>query len=165
MPGATTTYGPEAVSNVTTHPFGGGGGTIALLPLILSMALRRRVPGGIAPTSRERMGFAPRGRAPYIPAREPAFGGQDPREAEAQRFALMQIAQRAMAAGGPPPTRMLAGPGITPGYTMDPLAMNAYQRELFLPQSATAGMRRERSRGYDPRSGGYTESESAAGLF
>ena len=39
----------------------------------------------------------------------------------------------------PAPTRLVTGPNVTPGYVMDPNAMSAIQRKLFLPDSATGG--------------------------
>jgi hypothetical protein len=44
---------------------------------------------------------------------------------------------RAQAAESGPPLRMVSGPGIIPGYMPDTTRMNAYQRDLYLPQSSS----------------------------
>lgn len=37
---------------------------------------------------------------------------------------------------GPAPTRLVQGAGIVTGRTLDPLAMNAFQRQAYLPQGS-----------------------------
>ena len=48
------------------------------------------------------------------------------------RQAMIELQQQ----NQPPPMRMVSGAQIRPGYAMDPNAMSAYQRKLFLPQSS-----------------------------
>jgi len=56
------------------------------------------------------------------------------RQARAQTR-MLEGQERAM--GGPAPTRMVTGPGVIPGPTMDPFKMSGYQRQAFLPQEST----------------------------
>ena len=49
------------------------------------------------------------------------------------RDEIMQMQARQ----NPAPMRMVTGAGITPGYVMDTNAMNAYQRQAYLPQNST----------------------------
>ena len=37
---------------------------------------------------------------------------------------------------GPAPTRMMFGPNVIPGRTLDPMAMSGAQRQMFLPQGS-----------------------------
>lgn len=61
-----------------------------------------------------------------------------PRGPERQLESMRRTAEmkRLQAEMGPMPTKMLFGPGIVPGRVADINAMNAYQRQLFLPQSS-----------------------------
>jgi hypothetical protein len=80
-----------------------------------------------------------------------------PSEAAAQRAALEQIIMRSQAASNPPPMRLVTGAGVNPGYVLDPNAMNAYQRQLYLPQATQSeGRRTIQTPGY---------AESVSGLF
>lgn len=88
--------------------------------------------------SRNPMG-ASESRRPASPP-EGAYWGRDPRTSiktnmdhlrDRDEIMQMQAAQQ------PAPMRMVTGPGVTPGYVMDPNAMNAYQRELYLPKNST----------------------------
>jgi hypothetical protein len=42
------------------------------------------------------------------------------------------------AAEQPPPMQYVTGAGVVPGWMQDPNAMNAYQRQAYLPQSSEA---------------------------
>jgi hypothetical protein len=57
---------------------------------------------------------------------------------EAQRRALQMRAAEAelQAQMNPAPTRMVHGAGIMSGRTLDPLAMNAFQRRAYLPNES-----------------------------
>lgn len=44
---------------------------------------------------------------------------------------------RLQAMSGPAPTKLITGPQIIPGEVLDPLQMNSFQREAFLPGSSS----------------------------
>lgn len=50
------------------------------------------------------------------------------------------------------PTRMVTGPGVVPGRTLDVLAMSPWQRQAFLPQAAVPPKKDERFLGDQPSS-------------
>lgn len=57
-------------------------------------------------------------------------------DAMKQRLLAAQVGQaeaEAAAAQLPAPLRMVSGPGVVPGYTMDTLAMSGAQRQAYLP--------------------------------
>src|SRR5690349_9715145 len=57
----------------------------------------------------------------------------------------------------PAPLRMVTGPGVIPGYVQDVNAMNAYQRQAYLPQNAGASY----SPGVVGRAANEAESQQA----
>jgi hypothetical protein len=65
------------------------------------------------------------------------------------------MAARNKAMAGPMPTKMLFGFNVMPGRTADPNAMNAYQREAFLPSQSM-------SSGGGPSSAGLTPASASA---
>jgi len=58
------------------------------------------------------------------------------REQEFRNAQIRGEILRLQAQSGQAPVRMVTGAGIIPGYTLDPLAMNYYQRQAYLPTSA-----------------------------
>jgi len=151
MMGAETSYYPGgSQTRASTGPVAG------IDPAsmdLLNRVLQKRLQGALAEPS---PGAAGRSRSPLgasegysapAPRRQATEGyiGRDPRPSKHEmddEFAE-RAARRAQlnAAASPPPMRMVTGPGIIPGYTMDVNAMNAYQRQLYLPKDA--GVARE----------------------
>lgn len=64
-------------------------------------------------------------------------GGPGTVQQQMQQIALQDAEQQVAAKSRRAPTRTVSGPNIISGETVDPLAMNAYQREAFLPQAST----------------------------
>jgi hypothetical protein len=102
-------------------------------------------------------------RAPVGPRMSPAdfapsnpnVWGSGPTGDDAQleymqkRQAIMDMDQ----AGRPAPQRMVSGPGVTPGYVSNPNAMDASQRQAFLPSSSSF---------YDPEAEGRGKAKYEA---
>jgi hypothetical protein len=70
-----------------------------------------------------------------IEGRGPNQGMKEAAEREGLQASIAQ--SRAMS--GPAPTRMMHGPGVIMGPTLDPLKMTGAQRRVHLPGSAVAG--------------------------
>lgn len=144
---ALTSYSPSQLSTVTggSPDFSGGaGGLGAIGPLIFSLlakrgqdahnALLQAGPQGRRQTT---LGAATAPARPASPAARSVLSGQDPMQAAAQRSALEAIILRNQAAASPPPQRMTTfASGANNAYMPDVNAMNAYQRQLFLPQDS-----------------------------
>lgn len=97
------------------------------------LALRR-------PRRAERVPVAAASRAMSRPAPKLASGrgsaGVQRLQAEAAREEALNRALAAKAARAPAPMKMVQGAQIMPGYVMDPNAMSAIQRQMFLPGSS-----------------------------
>lgn len=63
----------------------------------------------------------------------------DPYEQKMKDLQYRDALARSEALTQPPPTRMIGGPGIIAGQTMDVMRMNPLQRQLFLPQASQMG--------------------------
>ena len=59
-----------------------------------------------------------------------------PLQRRAEEEALLTGISQAQASRRAAPTRIVSGPGVIPGRTLDPLAMSALQRQLFLPKTS-----------------------------
>lgn len=132
----STTYQPGSVSTTTEGaPVGGNNnpalGNIlgALLANKLAAARQPAPMMDAAPMRAMAMDRLEEGR----PGRDSGYDLQDENFKRAQqRDALLQMQARQ----NPAPMRMVTGPGIIPGYVQDTNAMNAYQRQAYLPQAA-----------------------------
>jgi hypothetical protein len=170
----TRTPGLGAVPGIRTPTAGGGGDMASFFEEMVRRRederleeRRRAMAERDAPQRRgvERLGGARRGGFGYggmmgmMPRpNRPVLGmSRDPNRGlrqEAERQGLMTQVQQAGQARRPAPMRMVHGPGIIPGQTMDVNAMSATQRQLFLPsasgeqfspeQAAMAGVRGQR---------------------
>lgn len=139
---AQTTYAPGSVTTATgaspafpTLALPQGLDLADLYLRLLAAQRPRDVP-------RSPFGSAPRGVAPVARGpRRDVLTGQDPMEAQAQQSALQALIARNQALMSPPPTRMTTfASGANNAYMPDVLAMNAYQREAFLPDEARGGI-------------------------
>lgn len=135
----STTYQPGSVSTVTEGaPVAGNNnpalGNIleALLANKLAATQAARQPAPMmdaAPMRAMAMDRLEEGR----PGRDSGYDLQDENFKRAQqRDALLQMQARQ----NPAPMRMVTGPGIIPGYVQDTNAMNAYQRQAYLPKES-----------------------------
>jgi hypothetical protein len=74
-------------------------------------------------------------RAPKFGAR-PADPNRNLRQA-AEREQLLASMEQSKAMYQPPPTRMVFGPGVIPGPTLDVMRMSGAQRQMYLPQNSS----------------------------
>jgi hypothetical protein len=56
---------------------------------------------------------------------------------QVQALALRDAQDQVIAKEAPAPLRMVQGPGIVAGYTMDTDALNGYGRQAYLPQGSS----------------------------
>lgn len=148
----STRYGPGGVTTQTPGFRGGGGGgdlqgaMKELLRMKLDrakraeqdeLAARARVDDPLAVGPRPGARARPR---PEFNVTAGGLGSSVPGSSglaqRAQIAALHDLEGKVRAKSAPPPTRTVHGPGIIPGNVMDDMAMNAYQREAYLPQGS-----------------------------
>lgn len=144
MPQLSTTYQPGSVTTATEGaPVSGGDPQLtsafhALIAAKLSNALKaaqRPAPAPMASAAPVRAMAMDRLGAGGSGGRDEAFRASGPEQLLQhlrQRDEIMQQQARQ----NPAPMRMMTGPGITPGYVMDTNAMNAYQRQAYLPKES-----------------------------
>jgi hypothetical protein len=130
---ATSTY-PQGGSMTTAGGFDAA--PADYLRALLARETARRSAPAPAPVA---MRSAPAPQPTYAgPTGEEAGLGRETArlqlEALRNRVAAEKAQQDAMA--NPAPMRVVSGFNMTPGYMQDPNAMNAYQRQAYLPQGA-----------------------------
>jgi hypothetical protein len=158
-----TTYGGGRATT-TTRGLGGAGALFdpQLLGALLAQGLKRKEEDrAFDLRQRQRFEQAQPAAKPALPATYGGGLGAGGARGMSSRMAFPDIAARSMqaperssadtfmenrerdarlaqiqAGTGPAPTREVGGPGIIAGRTLDPMAMNAYQRRLYLPQAA-----------------------------
>lgn len=133
----STTYQPGSVSTTTEGAPVAGNNNPALGNILGALlanklaAARQPAPAMMdaAPMRAMAMDRLEEGR----PGRDSGYDLQDENFKRAQqRDALLQMQARQ----NPAPMRMVTGPGIIPGYVQDTNAMNAYQRQAYLPKES-----------------------------
>lgn len=129
---AAYTYPGGNFQSQTGGGIGGGGGTGTLDDMTAfykQMAMRR-----MAQQDEDRQRRMAMEDAAIRRANAPQLGGGYDSLA-----GLRQSAEAAQlrAALAPPPTKMISGPQIIPGQVMDPMAMNSFQRQMYLPQGSS----------------------------
>lgn len=128
-----TTSGSPGVTGSGYMP----GGNEDLINFYKEMA-RRSLPRMASPTT---AGLGGGGASPAYGAPGPSYArptmdsapAKSPMDVARERDELLQMQARQQ----PAPMRMVTGAGITPGYVMDTNAMNAYQRQAYLPQGSS----------------------------
>jgi hypothetical protein len=123
-------YGPgTSYTNTGGADFGPADYARALLMREATMPVAR--PAAAAPVG---LRMAPMAMDEGRQGRDSGYDLQDENFKRAkQRDALLQMQARQ----NPAPTRLVSGPQIIPGTVMDPNAMNAYQREAYLPSGSS----------------------------
>lgn len=130
---ASYTY-PGGNYQSQTGSTGGGFGLDDMTAFYKQMAMRR-----MAQQDEDRQRRIDMENAAMRRANAPQLGGQA-MNGDEQRLRQLQIGAeiaKLQAASAPAPTKMISGPQIIPGQVLDPMAMNAYQRQLYLPQGAS----------------------------
>lgn len=151
-----TPTGSEVATQGRPAGDGGGGSMIdALLPLLSKKLARQeqiaQMEGNLKKDALRKAGKpSPLGavRAPRTTGgeggersdRAPSIGtaeGADPIGLQVKQAQQVAEIERLNAMSGRAPVKFThGGPGMLGGYTLDPLSMNAYQRQAFLPQEA-----------------------------
>lgn len=141
MPQARTSYGGGGVTTETSgapvqHESGDLSGVLATLFANKLAALDRARTPPPQPIAAAPMRAMAADRLTPAPAERDSGKSAIDQQLEyaAKRDALLQMQARQ----NPAPMRMVTGPGIIPGYVQDTNAMNAYQRQAYLPQGSSA---------------------------
>lgn len=169
---STSGYNP---GSSYTNTAGADYGPAAMAAALLSREgqyLTQRAAAPVA-AARPSVGFGGGGPAP-APVYQPQQQNRGEQESlpdrnfrsQVQRDQILQMQARQ----NPAPTRLVSGPQIIPGTVMDPNAMNAYQRQAYLPNAAsftptsyTASQALSADRGeWDPYAGRRLEGPGVA---
>lgn len=127
MNSADTTYGNGLTTtrtSINSIPTGLTPQSAALLRFAYEMAQRRG--------SQQPQAMSVSAPAPPVQALQ----ASDPMDEEVRAMDARRRILEDQEAERPAPMRMVTGAGIVPGYVMDPNAMSANQRKMFLPQGS-----------------------------
>lgn len=123
-----STYPPGGGSQVTTSSPGyGGDGTMQ--QLLMDEMRRRSAPAQPSRIGATRTGGGGGSVSNRRTTDRSGPGPMDHLQDEAKAAQLRAVS-------GPPPMRVVSGPGIVPGYMPDVNAMSGAQRQMFLPNNS-----------------------------